>query len=74
MQDAATEATMASTEAETANAAGKSPTTLAQRSVTLPDLVPILKEKGVYEDYLKWQRDYQKWRSAAPRSSAEETA
>ncbi|CAE7203240.1 unnamed protein product [Symbiodinium sp. CCMP2592] len=72
--DAATEATTEATEADTPSSAGKSPATLAQRSVTLPDLAPILKEKGVYEDYLKWQRDYQKWRAAAPRSSAEETA
>ncbi|CAE7708783.1 swt-1 [Symbiodinium pilosum] len=34
----------------------------ARRDVTLPELAPILKgQGGVYEDYLKWQRDYQKW-------------
>lgn len=31
----------------------------------LPDLTHRLKEQGVYEDYLKWQADYRKWRQGS---------
>eukprot|EP00425_Heterocapsa_triquetra_P002146 CAMPEP_0195059866 /NCGR_PEP_ID=MMETSP0448-20130528/7258_1 /TAXON_ID=66468 /ORGANISM="Heterocapsa triquestra, Strain CCMP 448" /LENGTH=457 /DNA_ID=CAMNT_0040090205 /DNA_START=123 /DNA_END=1496 /DNA_ORIENTATION=+ len=38
-------------------------------AASLPDLTPRLKELGVYEDYLKWQRDYQNWRKGGTRGA-----
>mmetsp|Transcript_56952 Transcript_56952/g.146564 ORF Transcript_56952/g.146564 Transcript_56952/m.146564 type:complete len:504 (-) Transcript_56952:69-1580(-) len=35
----------------------------------LPDLSGRLREMGVYEDYLKWQRDYQNWRKGGTRGA-----
>mmetsp|Transcript_38634 Transcript_38634/g.124118 ORF Transcript_38634/g.124118 Transcript_38634/m.124118 type:complete len:419 (+) Transcript_38634:63-1319(+) len=35
----------------------------------LPDLTDLLKEQGIYEDYLKWQRDYQKWRKGGTKGA-----
>eukprot|EP00441_Pelagodinium_beii_P044558 CAMPEP_0197620166 /NCGR_PEP_ID=MMETSP1338-20131121/1029_1 /TAXON_ID=43686 ORGANISM="Pelagodinium beii, Strain RCC1491" /NCGR_SAMPLE_ID=MMETSP1338 /ASSEMBLY_ACC=CAM_ASM_000754 /LENGTH=387 /DNA_ID=CAMNT_0043189265 /DNA_START=39 /DNA_END=1202 /DNA_ORIENTATION=+ len=35
----------------------------------LPDLTDRLKEQGMYEDYLKWQQSYKKWRKGGVRGS-----
>ncbi|CAE8611898.1 unnamed protein product [Polarella glacialis] len=44
-------------------------------SLKLPDLIPILKGQGVYEDYLKWQAGYTKRRRGGiPGASGELTA
>ncbi|CAE8593039.1 unnamed protein product [Polarella glacialis] len=36
---------------------------------SLPDLTNILKEQGIYEDYLNWQRDYRRWRQGGLRGA-----
>lgn len=36
---------------------------------SLPDLTNVLKEQGVYEDYLKWQRGYQRWRQGGAKGA-----
>ncbi|CAE8619519.1 unnamed protein product [Polarella glacialis] len=35
----------------------------------LPDLTDRLKEQGIYEDYLNWQRDYRRWRQGGLRGA-----
>ncbi|CAE8617922.1 unnamed protein product [Polarella glacialis] len=38
----------------------------------LPDLTDRLKEQGIYEDYLNWQRDYRRWRQGGLKGASGE--